>query len=135
MELDAYPDVRDALSDLREKRIHTAVFTNGVLASARHALRFAGINDLIDDVLSIEPARIFKPSPDAYRLVIEHYATEARNVTFVSSNGWDVSGASAFGFRVLWCNRANITAERFNPPPAPVLTNLRDIATVVAGSR
>jgi 2-haloacid dehalogenase len=114
----AYDDVVPALQALRDRRIPCAVLTNGTPATARAALENAGVAPFIDDVLSVDGVRVYKPNRRVYELATQRYATSPENVIFVSSNGWDATGATAFGFRVVWCNRAGAPPETFGTRPA-----------------
>ncbi|MDP9024002.1 MAG: haloacid dehalogenase type II, partial [Candidatus Eremiobacteraeota bacterium] len=102
----AYGDVPLALQALAAKNIPLAVLTNGTPSSANTALEHAGVRGLLADVLSVDTVRAYKPDPRVYALATARFACAARDVVFVSSNGWDAWGAAAFGFRVAWCNRA-----------------------------
>lgn len=130
--LDPYPDVVATLATLRKREVPLAVLTNGVKSSAEKALRFSGIREHLDDVLSVESARVYKPDPRVYKLVTARFACEPERVLFVSSNGWDASGAAAFGFRVAWCNRAGRPLETLGFGPAAVLANLGELVTFLA---
>jgi 2-haloacid dehalogenase len=50
----------------------------------------------------------------------------------VTSNGWDATGASAFGMRVVWCNRVGAPAETFGPPPAWTIAGLAELPALIA---
>ena len=65
----------------------------------------AGLDDHLDAVISVEEVGIFKPDPRVYQLVLDRFAVSAVDVSFQSSNGWDIAGASAFGFSAVWINR------------------------------
>lgn len=133
LSLDPYPDVASTLATLRKRDVPLAVLTNGVKASAERALRDSGIRDALDDVLSVESVRVYKPDPRVYKLVTARFACEPERVLFVSSNGWDASGAAAFGFRVAWCNRAGKPAESLGFAPATTLASLADVVGFLAG--
>lgn len=125
--LDAYPDAAEVLTQLRLRGARTAILSNGtpaMLASACHA---AGLSNLLDAVLSIEDAGIYKTDLRTYGLVMQRFAVTPGAVTFVSSNRWDVAGASAFGFSCRWVNRAGRPDEYTDLPPAEVIGNLREL--------
>ncbi len=108
-----------------------AVLTNGTLASANAALEHAGLRALLDDVLSVEAVRCYKPDPRVYHLALERFACTPREIAFVSSNGWDAAGAASFGFRVAWCNRAGAAPERLSPGPEATLAGLGELEAFV----
>jgi 2-haloacid dehalogenase len=130
----AYDDVRPALGDLESRNVRCAVLTNGTPATSAAALANAGIAQHIDVTLSIESAGVFKPDRRVYELVTKHYGAPADGFVFVTSNGWDATGATAFGMRVAWCNRTGMPAETFGPPPAWTLRDLSELKGVVDAS-
>ena len=129
----AYPDAVPALRALHSAGVRCAVLTNGTPATAAAASANAGISALLDATLSVESAGVFKPDRRVYALVTDHYHVAPGQLLFVTSNGWDATGAAAFGMRVAWCNRAGVPAETFGPPPAWTIHNLRELAEIVAG--
>ncbi len=75
------------------------------------AVRAAGLDGLLDAVLSVEDVGVFKPDPRVYQLAVDRLATAPGDILFVSSNAWDAQGALAAGFQVAWCNRAQAPDE------------------------
>ncbi len=128
-----YPDALAALEALRRHGFRCAVLTNGTPATAAAAIRNAGIDGLLDVTLSIESAGVFKPDRRVYALVTDHYAVAAERLIFVTSNGWDATGAAAFGLRVAWCNRIGAPAETFGPPPEWTIRGLDALVELVDG--
>jgi 2-haloacid dehalogenase len=127
-----YDDVVPALTALRGLGIPCAVLTNGTPATAASAIANAGIDALLDVTLTVESAGVFKPDRRVYTLVTDHYGVAADRLMFVTSNGWDATGAAAFGMRVAWCNRTCAPAETFGPPPAWTLDGLKALSGIVA---
>ncbi len=127
-----YPDALPALAALRARDVRCAVLTNGTPSTARAAIANAGMLDAIDVTLSVDAARTYKPDRRVYALATAHYATTADRLMFVTSNGWDATGAAAFGMRVAWCNRAGFPAEAFGPPPAWTIRDLGELALIIA---
>jgi len=122
-----YDDVAPTLRALRTRNVPLGVLTNGVRASAERALHASGIRDLLDDVLSVEAVRVYKPDPRVYKLATARFACDPERILFVSSNGWDASGAAGFGFAVAWCNRSGRPAETLGYPPITTLKKLDDV--------
>ena len=104
--LDAYGEARQMLVGLRAAGWRTAILSNGEPAMLAEGVAAAGLGDLLDTVLSVEAACVFKPDPRVYGLATGHFGVPAGDVVFVSSNAWDAFGALEFGFRVMWVNRA-----------------------------
>ncbi len=103
--LDAYPDARPTLAALQQAGIGRAILSNGTPAMLAEAAAAAGIEALLDDILSVETLGVFKPDPRVYRLATERFAVPPARLLFVSSNPWDAFAALHFGFRVAWINR------------------------------
>lgn len=103
--LDAYPEVPDMLASVRSKGIPTAILSNGSPAMLSAGVRAAGLDLLLDEVLSVEAVGVFKPAPPVYDLAIQRMGGDASKLIFVSSNAWDAFAAGAAGFRVVWVNR------------------------------
>ena len=89
------------------------------------AFSSAGLAELLDRIVSVDEVRIFKTAPAVYALVTRHFDVAPADVRFVSSNRWDVAGATAAGFRTLWVNRAGLPDEYAALSPAAVLRDLR----------
>jgi len=88
------------------------------------AVDHAGLGSLLDDVISVDELKIYKPHPSVYRLAVDRLACAAEKICFLSSNAWDVAGAANFGFTVVWINRFDQKAERLPGKPARQLKDL-----------
>jgi 2-haloacid dehalogenase len=128
-----YPDAVSALRSLRSAGLPCGVLTNGTPATSAAAMAYAGIADLIDVTLSVESAGVFKPDRRVYTLVTDHYGVAPDRIVFVSSNGWDATGAAAFGFRVAWCNRIGAPPETFGPAPQWIVRGLDELTALLLG--
>jgi len=126
--LDAFPDARAALRALKERGKKTGILSNGSPAMLKGAVDNAGIGGDLDAVLSVDVLKMFKPRPEVYALVTDHYKCVAGDVTFVSSNRWDVMAGISVGFRALWVNRAQMPDEYPEFPPKQILSDLSSLA-------
>jgi 2-haloacid dehalogenase len=132
--LSAFPDAVPALRALRDaaagpsttpapsgnepvSRIGLAILSNGNPQMLDIAVKSAGMTGLFDHVLSVDAVRAYKPSPAAYALGTQAFAAQPREIVFVSSNGWDVAGATWFGFTTFWLNRQNAPVEELGVTP------------------
>ena len=129
-QLDAFPDARVALGALRAKGVRTAILSNGSPKMLDGAVAAARIGAELDAVLSVDSMRIYKPRREVYALVIDAFAIAPTEVAFVSSNRWDVMGATAFGFRCIWVNRAGLPDEYPEFAPVAVVRDLASLATL-----
>ena len=127
--LDAFPDARAALDALKAKGITTAILSNGSPKMLDGAVAAARIGAALDAVFSVDSIRIYKPQQPVYALVTDTFGIAPSEVAFVSSNRWDVMGATAFGFRCVWVNRAGLPEEY--PELAPVAV-VHDLASLPA---
>lgn len=131
--LDPYPEVAEVLSALRARGIGTAILSNGAPDMLRAASESAGLTGLLDDILSVDAVKVFKPAAEAYRLGCARFGVEADRLAFVSSNGWDVAGAASFGYRTIWVNRLNAPSERLPGRPVAELESLASLPDLLAG--
>ncbi|WBU55484.1 haloacid dehalogenase type II [Paracoccus sediminicola] len=126
--LPAYPEVPHMLDRLRAKGAATAIFSNGAPEMLRDAVASAGLAKRLDTLLSVETAGRFKPAAEAYGIVTDHFGCAPGAVTFVSSNGWDIYGATRFGFDTVWVNRAGLPTDRLPRQPGRILSDLTELA-------
>ncbi|WP_170378945.1 haloacid dehalogenase type II [Ruegeria atlantica] len=126
-ELQAYPEVPQMLTALKEGGLNTAILSNGSPPMLDGAVQSAGIGGVLDDVLSVESVGAFKPHSSVYDLVQQRFDCARDEVLFVSSNGWDAAGASGYGFVTAWVNRADEPMDRLPWTPAHVLSDLTTI--------
>lgn len=128
LSLAAYPDVAPTLTRLKAAGHGLAIFTNGTRAMVDAAIAAAGLGGLIDHVVTVEPMRAYKPAPAVYAAAQATVgAARPTDITFVSSNRWDIAGAAAFGFATAWLNRAGLPDEYPGQPPRQVLRDLGDL--------
>lgn len=129
--LGAYADARPALEALRAKGLRLAVLSNGSPRMLAAAAESAGLAPLLEHVLSVEEVRVYKPSPAVYRLAPDRLGLWPAEIAFVSANGWDASGAKAFGFSVAWCNRAGLPVDRLPDRPDVQVRSLAELPALV----
>jgi len=128
--LDAFPDARAALAALKAKGVRTAILSNGSPKMLSAAVENAKLGGELDAVLSVDAIRLYKPAARVYALVTDAFALRPADVAFVSSNRWDVMGATAFGFRCVWVNRANMPDEYPEFAPVKVVRDLASLGTL-----
>lgn len=130
--LSAFPENREALQALKSLGIPRAILSNGDPAMLDVAVRSAGLHELLDAVISVEPLRVFKPDMRVYQLGLDTLrqaqpGLSAKSVLFVSSNGWDAAGAGWFGFSTFWLNRAGLPREELHISPSVEGRNLHEL--------
>lgn len=130
LDLSPYAEVAAALEDMAAAGQKLAVLSNGNPQMLDRALGSAGLDTLFVAVLSVDAVRCFKPHPDVYRLVTKQFDCAAEDVTFFSSNPWDIAGAGHFGFRTIWINRNGRHWDAPQPGPwqtAPCLATAHSL--------
>ena len=125
LHLDPYPEVRQALAALSSYPL--AILSNGSPRMLRAAVVSAGLQRSFSHVLSVDVVKIFKPSPQVYRLGTQKLGVAKGAIGFVSSNFWDVAGAKAFGFRTFWVNRSKAGADELGLIPDATINSLTDL--------
>jgi 2-haloacid dehalogenase len=127
--LKTFPDVVDTLSRLRGRKL--AILSNGSPDMLNALVRHAGLDQLLDAVISVDALRIFKPHPSVYAYAAQRLQAPAGAIGFVSSNFWDVAGATSFGFRAFWINRAEVAPDDLGYQPAAVLSRLSELPALL----
>ena len=126
-ELDCFDEVPSVLKSLKDAGARTGILSNGSSGMLDAAVRSAGLDDLLDEVISVDRIDTFKAMPDVYQMVIDDFRIYPDAVSFQSSNRWDAAAAKAFGFRTVWCNRGNQPDEYTDLPPDLVLADLNGL--------
>jgi 2-haloacid dehalogenase len=126
-----FPEVKPALASLEGFQL--AILSNGSPKMLAAAVRHSGLDSLFGEIISVDRAQVYKPSPRAYALGTDTLGLRAKDILFVSSNWWDAWGAKAFGYNVCWCNRFNARMEFSGDAPDLVVTGLGQIADILAG--
>jgi 2-haloacid dehalogenase len=125
--LSAFPENREVLATLKQRGIPAGILSNGDPEMLAVAVKSAGLVELLAPVLSVHEIKRFKTDPAAYALGPQSLKLPAREILFVSSNGWDAIGATWFGYTTLWVNRAGLPLEQLDTPPSRVGGSLRDV--------
>lgn len=130
--LSAYPENREVLQALKARGVVTGILSNGDPEMLGVAVRSAGLDGLIDHVISVDPIRKFKTHPDAYAMGERVTGLPRTQTVFVSSNGWDALGATWFGYATLWVNRQNLPFEELGTQPTRTGSSLREVLSFFA---
>jgi 2-haloacid dehalogenase len=130
--LSAFPENLAVLRALRQAGLGLAVLSNGNPQMLDIAIKSAGMNGLFDRVLSVDAVRAYKPCPAAYALGTDAFGPSARDMVFVAANGWDVTGASWFGYTTFWLNRTGAPAEELVAPPDGSGSGMADLLAFLA---
>ncbi len=131
LNLEPFPEVADMLRQLKQAGLRTAILSNGSPKMLDAAVKGANLTGLLDVVLSVEEVGVYKPHPKVYQLAVDRLGVPASSIAFQSSNAWDAYAASAFGMRVVWCNRYGQRPERLPGAPDKVVQSLAELPVLV----
>ena len=129
--LSPYPEVKGVLEDLKKKNFKLAILSNGTLDLLNELVESNKLNNLFDDLFSIEEVKIYKPDPRVYELPIKKYKIKSDEITFLSANTWDVSGGGNFGYNSIWVNRHNSVFDILDFQPKNEINNLTQLLDIV----
>jgi 2-haloacid dehalogenase len=130
--LSAFPENRDVLAALKRRGVPAGILSNGDPEMLGVAVKSAGFADLLQHVVSVHAVQKYKTDPAAYALGSAAFGLAAKDILFVSSNGWDAIGATWVGYTTLWVNRAGAPLEQLDTEPTRTGTSLRDVLTFFA---
>jgi 2-haloacid dehalogenase len=125
--LSAYPENRDVLQALQARGIVTGILSNGDPEMLGIAVRSAGLEGLLDHVISVDAVRKYKTHPEAYALGEQAPGLRATQIVFVSSNSWDALAATWYGYQTLWVNRQDLPFEELDTQPTRTGRSLNDV--------
>ena len=131
LKLEAYPEVKGLLKNLKQRGLKTGILSNGSMKMLNSAVDNANIRDVLDVILSVEECEIYKPSSEVYDLVKIKMQIDKENVLFFSSNAWDMHAASNYGFKTIWVNRFNGKLERLPGKPINIINSLDKIDEII----
>jgi 2-haloacid dehalogenase len=126
--------VPEVLRCLKQAGLRNAILSNGSPKMLQAAVARAGLGALLDAVLSVEEVGVYKPHPKVYQIAVDRLGIPAASIAFQSSNAWDAYAASAFGMRVVWCNRYGQRAERLPGAPDRVIKSLAELPALVGAA-
>ena len=131
LKLSTFPEVRDALAELKTLKLRLAILSNGSPAMLRPVVSNAGLGGLIATVISVDQRKTYKPAPTVYRLAVEKLRTPKTAIGFVSSNCWDACGAKSFGFLTFWINRSGAPVDELGAAPDYTIRSLGELPALV----
>ncbi len=129
--LSPYPEVNEVLKNLKNKKFKIAILSNGNPTLLNDLVTSNNLNNLFDDLFSVEEVKIYKPDPRVYELPLKKYSIKANQVTFLSANTWDVSGGGNFGYNSIWVNRNNSEFDVLDYQPKIEINNLKQLLDII----
>ncbi len=122
LKLAPFPEVPAALAALAP--YPRAILSNGTRSMLEPLAAYTGLAQYLAAILSVDAVALYKPDPRVYHLAVEHFRCPADEILFVSSNGWDATGAKCFGFTTAWVNRSGAPLEQLGAVPDVIIPDL-----------
>ncbi len=129
--LEAYSEVSSAMEELKGK-YRLAILSNANPSLLERAAVHNGLDELLDKIISADEVGQYKPVPAVYQLAEKHLELPAAKILFISSNTWDVAGATAFGLQTAWVRRGQGTLEQLGFQPSLIVNDLTELANLLA---
>tara|TARA_B100000579_G_scaffold153897_1_gene125065 strand:+ start:19 stop:681 length:663 start_codon:yes stop_codon:yes gene_type:complete len=129
--LSPYPEVKETLEKLKEREYKLAILSNGTPSLLNELVKSNKLNNLFDDIFSIEEVKIYKPSSKVYEMPIKKYNIKKEEAAFLSANTWDVSGGGNYGFNSVWVNRNNNIFDNLDYKPKNEISGLNQLLDIL----
>ena len=129
--LSPYKEVPETLKTLKEKKFKLAILSNGTPSLLDELVKSNHLDNLFDDIFSIEQVGVYKPSSRVYDMPIKKYNINKSEVAFLSANTWDVSGGGNYGYQSIWVNRNNNIFDNLDFKPKYQITDLNKLIQLV----
>ena len=128
--LSPFEEVPKVLKSLKEKNFKLAILSNGTPSLLNELVRSNNLNNLFDDIFSIEEVGVFKPDSKVYDMPVKKYKIEKNEIAFLSANTWDVSGGGNYGYNSIWVNRNNNIFDKLDYSPQNEIKNLNGLLDI-----
>ena len=129
--LSTFPEVKDVLNKLKEKNYKLAILSNGTPALLNELVKSNNLENIFDDIFSIEEVGIYKPDSRVYDIPVKKYQIQKNEVTFLSANTWDVSGSGNYGYNAIWVNRNNNIFDNLDYKAKNEVKNLNHLLDII----
>ncbi len=126
-----FKEVPEVLKSLKEKNYKLAILSNGTPTLLNELVESNNLENIFDDIFSIEEVGIYKPDSKVYDLPINQYKIQKNEVVFLSANTWDVSGGGNYGYNSIWVNRKNNTFDNLDYVPKHQIKDLSKLLDIV----
>ena len=125
--LSPFKEVPQVIKSLKEKDLKLAILSNGTPSLLKQLVKSNNLENIFDDLFSIEQVGVYKPDSKVYDMPIKKYQIQKNEVAFLSANTWDVSGGGNYGFNSIWVNRNNSIFDNLDYKPTLEIKNLNDL--------
>ena len=129
--LSTFPEVNEVLKKLKVKKYKIAILSNGTPSLINELVKSNNLDNMFDDVFSIEQVKVYKPDNKVYDIPIQKYKIQNDEVVFLSANTWDISGGGNFGYNAVWVNRNSNVFDNLDYEPKNEIGNLKELLEIV----
>ena len=129
--LSPFKEVPEVLKTLKEKKFKLAILSNGTPTLLNELIKSNKLENIFDDLFSIEQVGIYKPNSKVYDMPIQKYHIEKNEVAFLSANTWDVSGGGNYGFNSIWVNRNKNVFDNLDYKPKNEIKDLSELIKLI----
>ena len=129
--LSTFSEVEETLKKLKEKNYKLAILSNGTPSLINELVISNNLENIFDDLLSVEEVKTYKPHPNVYNIPVKKYKIEKNKFLYLSANTWDVSAAGNFGFNAVWVNRNKNVFDNLDYKPVTEIKTLSDIISLL----
>jgi len=129
--LSTFPEVNETLKNLKDKNLKLAILSNGSPDLLNELVNSNNLTEIFDDLFSIEEVKIYKPDSKVYEIPINKYKIKSKEIVFLSSNTWDVSGGGNYGYQSIWVNRNNNIFDNLDYKPKYEIKNLKQLLDII----
>ena len=129
--LSTFPEVKDVLQKLKEKNYKLAILSNGTPSLLNELVKSNNLDNIFNDIFSIEEVKVYKPHPKVYNIPVEKYQIQRNEVAYLSANTFDVSGSGNYGFNPVWVNRNNSVFDNLDYVPKYQVENLGKLLDIL----
>jgi len=129
--LSTYPEVKEVLNKLKEKDYKFSILSNGTPALLNQLVKSNNLENLFDDIFSIEEVGVYKPDGKVYEIPIKKYKIKPNEIAFLSANTWDVSGGGNYGYNAIWVNRNKNIFDNLDFKPKNEVNNLTQLLDII----
>ena len=129
--LSTFPEVNEVLKKLKEKKYKIAILSNGTPSLLNDLVKSNNLDNMFDDIFSIEQVGIYKPDAKVYNIPIQKYKIKNDEIVFLSANTWDISGGGNYGYNAVWVNRNSNVFDNLDYKPKNEIGNLKELLEII----
>ena len=129
--LSPYPEAKEVLKSLKAKKYKLAILSNGTPSLLNELVKISDLENIFDDIFSIEEVGTYKPDVKVYDMPVKKYQIKNEEIVFLSANTWDVSGGGNYGYSAIWVNRNNNIFDKLDYEPKNEVNNLTELLDIV----